>query len=74
MIKKSDIIIRMQKNVVAKVLQAVLSGEEIAKKFKILFPFLGALRSFLAGEIYFSSPLKRRIIIVYYHPILLRFI
>jgi hypothetical protein len=64
MIKQSDIIIRMQKNVVAKVLQAVLSGEEIAKKFKNLFPFLGPLRSFLAGEIYFSSPLKRRIIIV----------
>jgi hypothetical protein len=63
MIKQSDIIIRMQKNVVAKVLQAVLSGEEIAKKFKNLFPFLGPLRSFLAGEIYFSSPLKRRIII-----------
>jgi hypothetical protein len=62
MIKQSDIIIRMQKNVVVKVLQAVLSEAETAKNFNKKFPFMDECRSILAGEIYFSSSLKRIII------------
>ena len=63
MIKKFDIINRMQKNAVAKVLQAVLSEAETAKNFNQKIPFMDECWSFLAGEIYFSSALKRRIII-----------
>lgn len=63
MIKKFDIITRMQKNAMAKVLQAVLSAAKIAKNFNKKIPFMDERRSFMAGEIYSSSALKRRIII-----------